>query len=182
MDAISKIIDDVINAEGGYVNDPDDPGGETNWGITIKVARENMYLDEMAHMPRSFAEHIYRDKYVIKPKFDLILAHSELIAAEVVDTGVNCGPKTASKFLQETLNLFNNNAKYYPDLVVDGSIGPATISALAAFLNKRGEEGEHVLWFTLNCRQVSYYSSLNMEKYTYGWILNRAYKQIIGEH
>lgn len=181
MDKIQKIINDIIDAEGGYVNDPQDPGGETIYGITKKVARENFYMDEMEHMPRSFAEHIYRKHYITDPKFDLLLPYSELIAAEVIDTGVNCGQKTAARFLQETLNLFNNDTKYYPDLNVDGLIGNATASALSSFLDKRKDEGEKILHFTLNCRQVSYYASLNMEKYIYGWIKNRAYKQVIGE-
>lgn len=176
---ISKIINDIIKVEGGYVNDPDDPGGETNYGITYNVARENGYIGEMIDMPVSIAYDIYYKQYVKAPKFDLILEHSELIAEELIDTGVNCGVRTSSKFLQEVLNQFNNNnQKYYSDLVVDGYIGHATITALTSFLTTRGKEGEQLLFFTLNCRQVSYYSSLNKEKYIYGWIKHRAFHQV----
>lgn len=182
MNNIDKIIENIIKAEGGYVNDPDDPGGETNFGITKETARKNGYFDEMSHMPKTFAEKVYKGQYINKPKFNLIMEESLLIAEEVIDTGVNCGQRTASKFLQEVLNVFNNNQQHYKDLKVDGSVGPATISALKAFLAKRGKEGEQVLHFTLNCRQVAYYMSIDNEKFMYGWIKNRAFDQVKGEH
>lgn len=183
---LKKIIDEVIKAEGGYVNDPDDKGGETNYGITKEVARKNGYMDEMKYMPRSFAEHVYEKRYIIEPKFDLLFDISDIVAIEVIDTGVNCGQVTASKFLQESLNLLNNNTKLYPDLKVDGLLGPATFNALRSYLKVRGYEGEKVLQFILNCRQVSYYSSIclskpDQEKFFYGWVLNRAFKQVIGD-
>jgi typhoid toxin secretion A len=101
-----------------------------------------------------------------------------LIGEEVVDTGVNCGQKTSAKFLQETLNLCNNDQKLYKDVTVDGMVGGQTINALKDFLKHRGSKGEKVLHFILNCRQVSYYSVLNKEKFFYGWVENRAYNQV----
>lgn len=182
MNVIDKIINQVIDAEGGYVNDPDDPGGETNFGITVKVARANGYMDEMEYMPRHFAEIVYRRKYISEPKFDTIIGHSELIAAEVIDTGVNCGQRTSCKFLQEVLNSFNLDGKLFPELTVDGLMGNKTTNALAAFLQRRGSEGEKVLHFTLNCRQVAYYMALKKDKFFYGWVKHRAYAQVKGEH
>lgn len=49
---------------------------------------------------------------------------------ELFDTGVNCGMPTVKRFLQRTLNVLNVNGTRYPDLVVDGLIGPRTMAAL----------------------------------------------------
>ena len=48
-----QIIDEIIRKEGGYVNDPADSGGETNWGITVSRARQSGYNGDMRTMPRS---------------------------------------------------------------------------------------------------------------------------------
>jgi typhoid toxin secretion A len=176
--SVEKIINDIIKVEDGYVNDPDDNGGETKYGITIKVARANGYYGRMFDLPIEKAYSIYYNRYVIDPKFNTIIEVSELIGEEVIDTGVNCGQSTAAKFLQETLNLCNNDQKLYKDVTVDGMVGGQTINALKAFLKHRGSKGEKVLHFILNCRQVSYYSALNKEKFFYGWVENRAYNQV----
>ncbi len=61
------------------------------------------------------------------------------IAAEMCDTGVNMGPTVATKMLQRWLNVFNRGGKLYPDMDVDGRIGPRTIAALRAYLGNRGK-------------------------------------------
>ena len=55
-----EVFERTIGHEGGYVNNPKDPGGETNWGITIKTARENGYTGSMKSMSRLQAKEIYR--------------------------------------------------------------------------------------------------------------------------
>ena len=63
MDIKSKIINSIIAIEGGYVNDPNDSGGETNFGITYKVALANGYHGDMINLPVSVAFNIYSQKY-----------------------------------------------------------------------------------------------------------------------
>ena len=46
-DKFTKFIDRVLSHEGGYVNHPKDPGGETNWGITKRTALANGYTGAM---------------------------------------------------------------------------------------------------------------------------------------
>lgn len=175
---IDDIIEAVLDAEGGYVNDARDPGGETNWGITIATARANGYAGAMRELPRELAVEIYRRRYVIGPEFDRIAAISGPIAAELVDTGVNMGPKVAGSFLQRALNALNNGGKDFADLVVDGATGARTRVALAAFLDKRGAEGERVLLAALNALQGERYISLGEarqanEAFVYGWLRTR---------
>lgn len=125
MSLKNRIIDDIIKAEGGYINDPNDSGGETNFGITERTARAHGYTGNMVEMPRSFAESVYSKIYWDSVAGDALLIRSESLAAEVVDTGVNMGPKRAIIFLQRCLNALNDRGQLYKDLATDGIIGPA---------------------------------------------------------
>lgn len=173
-------IDDIITNvvlpnEGGYVNDAHDAGGETAFGITVATARQQGYAGPMRDMPRSFAIEVYRRQYADAPGFTAIGAISMPIARELIDTGVNVGPTVAAQFLQRALNALNRGAQDYPDLIVDGNAGPATRSALTAYLAKRGSLGEHRLLIALNALQGARYVSLAEgrvanEAFLYGWL------------
>lgn len=172
---IDQVIDGVLAAEGGYVNDSRDAGGETMFGITVATARANGYKGAMRDLPRDLAREIYKRQYVTAPGFDLIAALSAPIAAELVDTGVNMGPTVAAKFLQRALNVLNNQGKDYADIVADGHAGPGTRAALKAFLNKRGGLGEARLLALLNAFQGERYAALAEgrganEAFMYGWL------------
>ena len=178
MAKIEEIIDGIVDREGGYTNDARDAGGETNFGITIRVARANGYVGKMKDLTREKAEAIYRSEYVIRPGFANVVPLSEAIAEELVDTGVNMGVAKASEFLQQALNALNNQAKDYPDILEDGDVGPGTLRALKAYLAKRGKEGETVLLRILNGLQVARYVEISRmrsanEAYVYGWIRTR---------
>lgn len=178
---IDDIIDELIRKEGGYVNDPDDSGGETIYGITVAVARAFGYNGLMQNMPLTMARQIYFSEYVIKPGFDKIIGMSARIAAELVDTGVNMGPGVAVKFLQMALNAFNQKGALWPDLKVDGGLGPRTVECLRAYLQHRAkDDGEQVMLIALNALQGARYIELSQlgeqknESFVYGWLRNRA--------
>jgi len=175
MATINGIIEEVLTNEGGYVNDSRDRGGETNFGITVATARANGYTGPMKAMTRDFARSVYMKQYVVAPGFDKIAAISMPLAAELVDTGVNMGPKVASTFLQRALNGLNNQGRDYPDLLVDGVAGQKTRDALSAYLKKRGKEGEIRLLALLNALQGERYLTLcegrsANEAFLYGWL------------
>lgn len=176
--SIEAIIDGIVDREGGYINDPRDAGGETNFGITVRVARANGYTGAMRALTRDKAEAIYRSEYVIRPGFAAIIPLSEKIAEELVDTGVNMGTGKAAEFLQKALNALNNQGKDYPDIAEDNDIGPATIRALKAYLAKRGKDGELVMLRILNGLQVARYVEIARmrsanEAFVFGWIRTR---------
>jgi lysozyme family protein len=177
-DPFDALVERLIGREGGYSNDPRDAGGETMWGVTRAVARENGYAASMAAMSRDQAKAIYRAKYWARPGLGLIAPLSERLAEELLDTGVNMGTGTAGMFLQRALNALNEGGKDYPDLTVDGAIGAATAAALKAYLGRRGAAGERVLLTALNCLQGARYIELaegreTDEAYVFGWLANR---------
>ena len=178
MSIKEEVINEIIRVEGGYVDDPDDSGGETNFGITIGVARKYGYYGPMKDLSRDLAFQIYADKYWNPLNLDAIEELSPSIAKELADTGVNMGIGRAADFLQQSLNALNNGGSLYPDIAEDMDIGPATMGALKAYLKKRGTDGELVLHRMLNCLQGAFYVSLSRrrqkdEKFVYGWFKHR---------
>lgn len=176
--SIQSIIDAVIAREAGYVDDPDDRGGKTNFGITEAVARNAGYAGDMRELPRQLAVEIYTKSYVIAPGFDKVAAVSPDIAEEMIDTGVNMGPGLPGPWLQRILTMLNDKGAMYPDLVIDGSIGPATINALKAQLTKRGPAGVTVILRMLNSFQGARYIEITEGRpanraFIFGWFLGR---------
>ena len=111
----------VLVHEGGYSNHPSDPGGPTNWGITIHDARAHWKPDATAAdvraMPVAVAKQIYRSKYWDALRGDDLPAGVDYA---VFDYGVNSGIGRAAKVLQRFVGVD-----------ADGEVGPATIAAAA---------------------------------------------------
>lgn len=176
--SIKKIIEDIIAREGEYSDHPADKGGPTRWGITEKVARSSGYGGDMRDLPRDFAVAVYTHDYISAPGFAQVLAASALIGEEMVDTGVNMGVSVPGPWLQRILNALNQQAKLFPDLTVDGKLGPATMAALRAVLEQRGPAGEVAIVRALNCLQGARYLEITEnrpanEAFFYGWLTNR---------
>ena len=113
--------------EGGYVNHPSDPGGETNLGITKKAYESylgsEVTSEEMKNLTIVEAAPFYKKKY-----WDVLSCDSLPVGIDlcVFDFGVNSGTGRSAKFLQEIVG-----AK------IDGSIGTKTLNSLSEFLNSR---------------------------------------------
>lgn len=115
MSDVNKIINDIIRREGGYVNNPNDKGGRTNFGIAERSHPEAWADDKITE---DEAREIYLRKYVIGPGFDRV--GDPHLMAQLVDFGVNSGPTIAIQKLQGILGV-----------KVDGVLGPKTIAALS---------------------------------------------------
>ncbi len=128
MPTVLEIAEEIVRREGGYVNDPDDPGGATNHGVTIHTMRR-LGLDlnrdgqvdatDVKALPRSKAIDIFVEHYFYRPQIDAL---PEPLQATVFDMYVNAGAN-AVKILQRLLNEMGQ------DVQVDGVIGPHTIRA-----------------------------------------------------
>jgi lysozyme family protein len=175
---ISDIINAVLKTEQGYVDDPDDNGGETCYGITVAVARAAGYTGAMRDLPISLAKSIYLRRYVIEPQFDHVFGIDPRIGAEIIDTGVNMGPHRAAEFLQRWLNGFNDTGTRYSALFIDGRIGEHSLTALSAFIKWRGKDGITVMLRALNSIQGMRYleiteSRRTQRKFLFGWLRER---------
>lgn len=171
-------IDEVLAKEGGYVNDPRDSGGETNYGITVAVARAHGWDKPMKTLPVSMARQIYKEAYWDRLRLDEVQNLCPSLCLKLADIAVNMGVKQAGFFLQRLLNALNNEGKLYPDIKADGAVGAATIAALRKYMTIRAKDGEVVFVRALNCMQGSFYISLaerrqKDEAFLYGWLLNR---------
>lgn len=116
MSRFDIFIERILSHEGGYVNHPDDPGGETNWGITKNVAVENGYTGPMIRLSRERAIEIYRTGYWQRVHGDDI---PNPLAFQVFDAAVNHGPKRAIQWMQQAYGL-----------TADGVWGPVTQQAI----------------------------------------------------
>lgn len=187
-----SIIADLIEREGGYVNNPADRGGPTAWGITEQVARAFGYYGDMRQLNKYNATVIYNIRYWEQPRYDQIYLLGQhntpdnglcAVAVELLDTGVNMGTSTAGKMLQRALNVLNNQGKLWPDLDVDGNLGALTLHALKTYSMQRGAEGARVLLAALNAQQAMRYIELaeskpNQEQFVYGWLRARVMEAV----
>ena len=107
----------LLGHEGGYVNHPNDPGGETNWGITVAVARQSGYTGSMRDLTHVQAKAIYRVKYWEAVKADQLPPEARYAT---FDAAVNSGVGQAVRWLQRAAGVAD-----------DGKIGPVTLAAIS---------------------------------------------------
>lgn len=131
MRDLRQLAEEIVTREGGFVNDPNDPGGATNFGVTIHTMRR-LGLDltgdgqvddsDVRALTRERAVDIFLDHYFHRPG---IGALPEVLQPSVFDMQVNAGAN-AVRILQRLLVDMGY------DLDVDGVIGPQTIRAAHA--------------------------------------------------
>lgn len=143
----------VLKHEGGFVNDPADPGGATNHGITIKTlaaARgESVTVQDVRDLSRDEAETIYRERYWTPCRCDELPPALDLM---VFDCAVNQGPGRAIRFLQEAVGVR-----------ADGVIGPVTLKAA-----RDSEPGAAECEYAAR-RMVHYGSLSTFSRFGLGW-------------
>ncbi|MDC4605338.1 hypothetical protein OHV64_10760 [Acinetobacter baumannii] len=144
-----EVFERTIGHEGGYVNNPKDPGGETNWGITIKTARENGYIGAMRYMKRDQAKEIYRKAYWERAK---CAQYNSAIGFQMFDAAVNHGIGNAVRMLQRAVGVAD-----------DGVVGDITLGAI----NKKSLDDVLVLF---NAERLEFYAKLKTFKdFGPGW-------------
>jgi lysozyme family protein len=128
MTDVERLAREIVAREGGYVNDPDDPGGATKHGVTIHTLRRlGMDLDgdgsvtarDVRALSEDQAVEIFLEHYYARPRISALPA---VLQPSVFDMYVNAGAN-AVRILQRLLNEMGE------DLKVDGVIGKHTIRA-----------------------------------------------------
>ena len=145
----------VLRHEGGYVNDPADPGGETNFGIS-----KRSYPDvDIKNLTQNEAMVIYRTHWWDRYNYGAIIPQA--VANKIFDMAVNLGASRAHKIVQKVLQIDQ-----------DGIVGPATLAELNTQSSLKVIVG-------LQDTQAQFYRNLvladpSKQKFLQGW-LNRAY-------
>lgn len=132
IDKFERCITHVLAAEGGFSNNPDDPGGATNFGITLATLATwrkrnrkegDVNEQEVRNLTLTEAKDIYRSDYWNALRCDALPAGVDLV---VFDFGVNAGPGRSAKTLQDIVGVLQ-----------DGSIGPQTLHNVPLVDGKR---------------------------------------------
>ncbi len=178
--------------EGGYSNNAADRGGETYAGIArnffpgwagwpiidrwkrsvgTRASALNKALSTVPEL-RTLVEDWYRAEWWDKLGLATL---PQALANEIFEQAVNLGKGGAGKKVQTVCNAFNHKggSSLFPDLKVDGAIGPKTLSALRSILAHRADED--ALVHALNCMQGAHYLELAAKKpsqrqFTVGWM------------
>lgn len=153
MDAFQRAFELVIGHEGGYVNDPRDPGGETRWGISKRAHPE----EDIKNLTKERAREIYRDEYW-NPTAARIYDIAPRLATALFDAAVNQGNGFAVQALQGLVHVKQ-----------DGIIGPNTLSAVQDALDAHGED-----WLIAQFmaqRVLAYARNRNWSVYGFGWMV-----------
>lgn len=145
-----EVFNRVIGHEGGYVNDPHDAGGETNWGVTKRTAQENGYTGSMKMMTREQAYQIYEKAFWQRYNCDKL---SPAVAFQFFDAAVNHGVGNASRMLQRAVGVAD-----------DGIVGKVTLSAV-----EKMPISDFILKF--NAQRIKFYTKLkSFPRYGAGWM------------
>jgi lysozyme family protein len=152
MSNFDKIIPLVLVHEGGWVNNPNDPGGATNRGISLRFLAGthdteigdidkdgDIDANDIKNLSEEDAIKIYKKYFWDEYDLDRYEENINLQYA-MFDMIVNAGPGTGLRLLQKVINRYNNN-----NIAVDGRIGPGTLAAYNAIQDKSYMDDEYLL-------------------------------------
>lgn len=135
MSVFANAIPVILRHEGGWVNDPDDLGGETNYGIsTLIIKREGITAEELGissfrpgalkGMTVDAAKAVYKKIYWDRYKYGEVT--DDTVATKIFDAAVNCGPYWGHLLAQKAANACGQK------LEEDGKFGPLTRAGINA--------------------------------------------------
>jgi len=191
MASFIPVLPIILRIEGGWVDDPDDTGGETwqgvarnvnpnwpGWLIVDDAKRRNPIFTQRAYAgkPQELNKLLYGKPGLAKLVSDfyeslywdvnqLDRVNNQQLARNVCDCGVNCGTRTGAKMLQRAYNI--SRSPFDTPLIEDGKIGHRSIAAI----NKANTE---VLYNTYNQLRAAYYNAIiarkpSQSKYRKSW-------------
>ena len=163
-----EIIEVVLEHEGGYVDDPADRGGATNWGVTQKVYENHVGYEcnkeEIKEMSEEMAKEIYFEKFWKPSRAEQL---PEEIRETYFDMVVDHGQGGAVKILQQGCN---NKRKAENQIAVDGGIGPNTIKAAANLKDWELKVERSGFYWKLVFDGAKYTKRTSQVKFIRGWI------------
>jgi lysozyme family protein len=148
-----RLVGELLEDEGGYIFDKNDPGGETNFGIS-----KRSYPDlDIKNLTEDHAVYIYYHDWWLKYRWDRI--DDDELAGELLDLGPNMGAHQVHKLLQRAAGKTRWMA-----LKDDGILGPISIGVINSHPN--------VWWLTDRFRleAIKFYLDLKRSKYLASWV------------
>lgn len=165
MANFDEAIQCVLKNEGGFVDDPDDPGGATNFGLSIRFLHtlktfRNITEDQLKNMSKDEAISIYKSELWDRYQYDRITP--DPIATKLFDISVDIGQANAVKVIQKACNEINKNTIYQ-----DGVLGPMTVNTV-------NESDQDLLMKQFKAFCLRYYYKITvinpkLLKYLTGW-------------
>ena len=168
-------IERILREEGGFVDDPDDSGGATNYGVSLRWLESHPDIGDLDHdgdvdaddirgMTQEDAVRIYFEYWWQKFRYGEI--EDQRVANTLFSFSVNMGPRQAHKLIQDALLVCGEV------LAVDGDLGPISRTSIK-------NVSQDMLLGALRSRAACFYRHLayrkpRLEKYVAGW-LKRAY-------
>jgi lysozyme family protein len=163
----------ILEHEGGYSDNPADPGGATNFGITqreLTRCADNLELPkDVKDLTKKSAAKYYQSEWWGKYNYNVI--NSQYLATKIFDMAVNMGASEAHKLVQRCINEFNYK------VTVDGILGGLSLHALNSIIVLGDDED---FKRDLQNEQRDFYESLVKEKpklqvFLKGWLQRAAY-------
>jgi lysozyme family protein len=183
MADFNQAIEVVFKHEGFFSNIPEDRGGATKYGISLRFLGRlsaegdldgdgDIDIDDIKVMTKEQAEAFYKSKFWDKNRYGEI--EDQLIAEKLFDYAVNMGNKRANIFLQTALNKAYNG---HISLAIDGIIGNITLITLNNHVSMYGRQ---YLLALLDLQAVDFYRGIVnrnrlQQKFLLGW-LNRVFE------
>lgn len=173
MSTFNWAVECVLHHEGGWVDNPNDPGGATNFGISLRYLQArgdvdgdglpdgdldgdgDVDVDDIRLATREDAIELYRTGFWLPNGCQMI--RSELCAVKIFDMAVNMGSKQAWKLVQRSCNKLGSVLK------VDGIVGSNTLTAVNLY-----QRTDYELLAVIRDRQANFYETLIERKPTLG--------------
>jgi len=191
MARFDPAFEKVLGHEGGYVDHAADPGGATNYGISLRYLRDRGDLDgdgildgdidgdgdvdadDIRGLKLGDVKHLYHTGFWTPNRLNEVM--SQPIATKIFDLCVNMGSRQGWKLVQRACNAAAMRFPDWDDIVDDGVVGPNTLRAVNTYSD--GDEPDHLLE-TIREVQAQFYRDLverkpSLEVFLAGW-LNRA--------
>lgn len=169
----NDLVGKILEAEGGFVNDPDDRGCATNRGIcwdtwtqtAESILGKDPTLENLKDLTEGEAARIYKQEYWDKMNLDSI--EDKSLQHIIFDGGVNHGIRTSARMVQKSINALGGQVK------VDGSLGPKTAEAV----NKLDPEA---LFNQIKERRYAHYDKIIEKRPSQAKFRNGWYKRVDG--
>lgn len=179
MSTFDWAVENVLHHEGGWVNNPNDPGGATKFGISLRYlqARGDMDgdglpdgdldgdgdvdIDDIRVASREDSIQLYKTGFWDPNKCSSI--KSALVATKIFDMAVNMGSRQCWRLVQRATNKLGSN------LSVDGKVGPNTLAAVNLY-----HRTDYDLIVVIRERQANFYETLierkpSLAEFRLGW-------------